>query len=79
MLRDPAVLSRLGVLTAVLYRRLEVDRALVGSDLPADRVRAIIAFGGLQDCVVLMGEEPLDSYAEAAVASALRALHPASA
>jgi AcrR family transcriptional regulator len=79
VLRDPAVLSRLGVLTAVLYRRLEVDRALVGSDLPADRVRAIIAFGGLQDCVVLMGEEPLDSYAEAAVASALRALHPASA
>jgi AcrR family transcriptional regulator len=77
VLRDPAVLSRLGVLTAVLYRRLEVDRALVGSDLPADRARAIIAFGGLQDCVVLMGDEPIDSYADAAVASALRALQPA--
>jgi AcrR family transcriptional regulator len=77
VLREPAVLTRLGVLTAVLYRRLEVDRALVGSDLPADRVRAVIAFGGLQDCVVLMGDEPLDSYADAAVASALRALRPA--
>jgi AcrR family transcriptional regulator len=77
VLREPAVLARLSVLTAVLYRRLEVDRALVGSDLPADRVRAIVAFGGLQDCVVLMGDEPLDSYADAAVASALRALQPA--
>jgi hypothetical protein len=53
-----------------------VDRLLVGSDAPADRVRAIIAFGGLQDCVVLMGDEPLDSYADAAVASAVRALQP---
>jgi AcrR family transcriptional regulator len=77
MLRDPTVLARMGLLAAVLHRRLEVDRALVGSDLPADRVRAIIAFGGLQDCVVLMGDEPLDSYADAAVASALRALQPA--
>ncbi len=62
------------MLTTVLYRRLEVDRALVGSDLPADRVRAIIAFGGLQDCAVLLGDAPLESYADAAVASALRAL-----
>lgn len=77
VLREPAVLARLGVLTTVLYRRLEVDRALVGSDLPADRVRAIIAFGGLQDCAVLLGDEPLESYADAAVASALRALQPA--
>jgi AcrR family transcriptional regulator len=76
MLRDPTVLARLGLLAAVLHRRLEVDRALVGSDLPADRARAIIAFGGLQDCVVLMGDEPLASYADAAVASALRALRP---
>jgi AcrR family transcriptional regulator len=77
VLREPAVLARLGVLTTVLYRRLEVDRALVGSDRPADRVRAIIAFGGLQDCAVLLGDEPLESYADAAVASALRALQPA--
>jgi len=76
VLRDPTVLSRLGTLTQVLYRRLEVDRLLAGSDLPADRVRATIAFGGLQDCVVLLGDEPLDSYADAAVASAARALRP---
>ncbi|OZM80976.1 TetR/AcrR family transcriptional regulator [Pseudonocardia sp. MH-G8] len=74
MLRDPAALARLDVLTALLYRRLEVDRALVGSDRPADRVRAIIAFGGLQDCVVLMGDEPLANYGDAALAAALRAL-----
>ena len=75
MLRDPAVHARLNVLTEVLYQRLDVDRALVGSDLPADRVRAIIAFGGLQDCVMLLGDEPLESYRAAAVDAALRALH----
>ena len=74
MLRDPAVHAKLGVLTALIHRRLEVDRALVGSDHPADRVRAIVAFGGLQDCVMLMGDEPLASYRDAAVESALRAL-----
>jgi AcrR family transcriptional regulator len=74
MLRDPAALARLDVLTALLYRRLEIDRALVGSDRPADRVRAVIAFGGLQDCAVLMGDEPLESYADAALGAALRAL-----
>jgi AcrR family transcriptional regulator len=77
VLRDPTVLSRLGTLTQVLFRRLEVDRALVGSDLPTDRVRAIIAFGGLQDCVVLMADEPVESYREEAVNAALRALLPA--
>jgi hypothetical protein len=77
VLHDPTVLARLGTLTQVLYRRLEVDRLLAGSDLPADRVRAVIAFGGLQDCVVLMGDEPLDRYADAAVASAARALRRA--
>ena len=76
MLRDPTVVTRLGTLYEVLFRRGEVDRALVGSNLPADRVRAIIAFGGVQDCVVLMGDEPLDSYADAAVAAAVRALQP---
>jgi len=76
VLRDPAVLSRIDGLTRVLHRRIEVDRLLAGSDRPADRVRATIAFGGLQDCAVLMGDEPLSSYADAAVAAALRALRP---
>jgi AcrR family transcriptional regulator len=76
LLRDPAALAKLGVLTTVLYRRVELDRVLVGSDEPADRARAIIAFGGLQDCVVLMGDAPLESYRSVAVDSALRALLP---
>jgi AcrR family transcriptional regulator len=73
-LREPAALARLGVLTTVLHRRTELDRLLVGSDHPADRARAIIAFGGLQDCAVLLADEPLESYRESAIASALRAL-----
>ncbi|WP_433558760.1 TetR/AcrR family transcriptional regulator [Pseudonocardia xinjiangensis] len=77
LLRDIAVLGRLDVLSTVLEKRAEVDRVLVGGDAPADRVRAVIALGGLQDCVVLMADEPLESYREAAVDSALRALRPA--
>lgn len=73
-LREPATLARLGVLTTVLHRRTELDRLLVGSDRPADRARAIIAFGGLQDCAVLMADQPLESYRESAIAAALRAL-----
>jgi AcrR family transcriptional regulator len=77
LLRDIAVLGRLDVLSTVLDTRAEVDRVLVGGDAPADRVRAVIALGGLQDCVVLMADEPLESYREAAVDSALRALRQA--
>jgi AcrR family transcriptional regulator len=77
LLRDIAVLGRLDVLSTVLEKRADVDRVLVGGDAPADRVRAVIALGGLQDCVVLMSDEPLESYREAAVDSALRALRPA--
>lgn len=76
LLRDFGALARLDVLDALVRKRVELDRALVGSDLPADRARAVIAFGGLQDCVVLMAEEPLESYRTAAVDAALRALLP---
>ena len=76
LLRDLATLARLDVLATLLHRRTEVDRALVGSDAPADRARAIIAFGGLQDCVVLMPDAPVECYRAAAVDAALRALQP---
>jgi AcrR family transcriptional regulator len=76
LLRDPSAVAKLGGLTALMHRRMELDRALVGSDDPTDRVRAVIAFGGLQDCVLFMGDLPLESYAAAAVDTAMRALQP---
>jgi AcrR family transcriptional regulator len=76
LLRDLAALARLDVLATLIQKRTEVDRALVGSDAPADRVRAVIAFGGLQDCVVLMPDVPVESYRTAAVDAAMRALQP---
>jgi AcrR family transcriptional regulator len=76
MLQDLTVLARVRILPEVLHRRAELDRMLVGSDGPADRCRAVIALGGLQDCAVLMGHEPVESYRAAAVDAALRALLP---
>jgi AcrR family transcriptional regulator len=76
LLLDFGALARLDVLTTLVRKREELDRVLVGSDHPVDRVRAVIAFGGLQDCVVLMADEPLESYRAAAVDAALRALLP---
>jgi AcrR family transcriptional regulator len=76
LLRDFGALARFDVLATLIHTRTELDRALVGSDHPADRARAVIAFGGLQDCVVLMADEPFESYRTAAVDAALRALLP---
>jgi AcrR family transcriptional regulator len=76
VLRDLTVLGRFPVLPRLLHRRAELDRLLVGSDAPADRARAIVAFGGLQDCVVLLPDEPVEAYRSAAVDAAMRALSP---
>lgn len=76
VLADLTVLARVELLPPILARREQVDRLLVGSDDPADRSRAVIALGGLQDCAVLMANVPVDSYRTAAVDSALRALLP---
>jgi AcrR family transcriptional regulator len=77
VLHDLTVLGRIRVLPEVLHRRADLDRLLAGGDAPADRARAVVALGGLQDCVVLMPEAPAESYRAAAVEAALRALHPA--
>jgi len=76
VLRDLTVLGRIRVLPELLHRRAELDHLLVGGDAPADRARAIVALGGLQDCVVLMPDEPVESYRSAAVDAAMRALSP---
>jgi AcrR family transcriptional regulator len=75
VLRDLTVLARVRALPELLHRRTELDRLLVGSDDPADRVRAVVALGGLQDCAVLM-TDPVESYRVAAIDAALRALLP---
>lgn len=73
LLRDHSVLGRHDLIDTLLLERSSLDRLLVG-DEPVDRIRAIIALGGLQDCAVLLPDVPLAEYREAAIESALRAL-----
>jgi AcrR family transcriptional regulator len=75
LLRDHSALGRHDVIDTLLYERSSLDRLLVGDD-PVDRIRAIIALGGLQDCAVLLPDVPLEVYRDAAIDSALRALQP---
>jgi AcrR family transcriptional regulator len=76
VLRDLNVLARVRTLPRLLARRAELDRLLVGSQEPADMVRAVVALGGLQDCAVLM-DDPVEAFRDAAIDAALRALLPA--
>jgi AcrR family transcriptional regulator len=76
LVRDHSALARHDVITTLLHERSSLDELLVG-DRPVDRVRAIIALGGLQDCAVLMPDVALAEFREAAIDSAMRALSTA--
>ncbi|MEJ3652091.1 helix-turn-helix domain-containing protein [Actinomycetes bacterium KLBMP 9759] len=76
LVKDAGVAAELGTLTTIMHKRTEVDAVLVGSTEPADLVRATVALGGLQDCVVIFPDEPAEVIKEAAVGAALRALIP---
>ena len=76
LLRDPQVLSELDLVSTMIHWRTQLDALLVGDD-PADRVRAVVALGGLQDCVILFPDEDKAAAIRAeAVDAALRALNP---
>lgn len=74
LLRDVQVLTELDLVNTMIQWRTRLDVLLVGED-PADRVRAVVALGGLQDCVILFaGEDETSTIREPAVDAALRAL-----
>jgi AcrR family transcriptional regulator len=71
------VLSRLDLIAQLIHWRTQLDEILVGPR-PDDQVRAIVAFGGIQDCAVLFPDEfAVETVREAAVDAGLRALLPA--
>ena len=73
---DLQVMTRLDLVRRTIQWRTELDEILVG-DRPEDRVRAIVAFGGIQDCAVLFPDEfAVASVRVAVVDAALRALLP---
>lgn len=75
LLRDIAPLGELGFLRNVVDWRRRLTTLLVGPDAEvADRARAIVALGGLGDCLVLLADVPVDELRTAAVDAACAAL-----
>ncbi len=74
VINDLQVLNRLKLIATTIAWRTQLDEFLVGTR-PEDQVRAIVAFGGIQDCAVLFPDEfAMGSVRGAVVDAALRAL-----
>ncbi|HEY0814212.1 MAG TPA: hypothetical protein VGE11_13100 [Pseudonocardia sp.] len=76
LVRDAQTLHEVEIVSPMSHWRERIDALLVGSTAAADRVRAVIALGGLQDTVVLFDEGDLASAHDAAIEAAMRALLP---
>jgi AcrR family transcriptional regulator len=76
LVRDPHAVGELEILPVMVHWRERVDAVLVGSTDPAERVRAVVALGGLQDTVAVFDDGELAGVREAAIAAAMRALLP---
>ena len=76
LVRDVHAVQELDILPVMVHWRERVDAVLVGSDDPADRVRAVVALGGLQDTVAVFDDVELSGVRDAAIAAAMRALLP---
>jgi AcrR family transcriptional regulator len=75
LLRDVQVLAEMDLVATMIQWRTQLDVLLTGPE-PADRVRAVVALGGLQDCVILFAGDDVAAIREQAIDAALRALKP---
>ena len=78
LLHNPTVVARGGTAPKMLHWRERVDAVLVGSDDATDRVRAVVALGGVQDAVIVFEGEELPTVRGPAIDAAVRALRPGS-
>jgi AcrR family transcriptional regulator len=76
LLRDPQTLHEIEIVNPMSHWRERIDALLVGSEAPAERVRAVIALGGLQDTVMLFEDDDVEAMRDAAIEAAMRALLP---
>lgn len=74
LVRDAHAAREVEIVRTMTHWRELVDAVLVGSDDPADRVRAVVALGGLQDTAILFDDDELAVVREAAIGAAMRAL-----
>lgn len=63
-------------MSILVHRRDQLEQLLIGGSAPGDRVRVILAIGGLQECVVGLPDLPVESIRTAVVEAALRARFP---
>jgi AcrR family transcriptional regulator len=73
LIHHATVIVRADITPRILHWRERIDAVLVGGDAPVDRVRAVVALGGLQDVVIVFGEED-PTVRATAVDAAVRAL-----
>jgi AcrR family transcriptional regulator len=76
LIHNPALVARAEIAPKMLHWRERVDAVLVGSDDATDRVRAVVALGGVQDTVIVFEGEELAAVREPAIDAAVRALRP---
>lgn len=75
MTQDLATVDELGVVQRIVSWRSRLAELLVGSGAgTADRARAVVALGGLGDCIVLLGDVDEAELRAAAVDAACSAL-----
>ncbi|MEY7970678.1 TetR/AcrR family transcriptional regulator [Saccharomonospora xinjiangensis] len=75
LVRELGALSELGFAKRVLNWRHRLLILLVGPDADvADRARAIVALGGLGDCLVMLADVPVETLKPAALDAACAAL-----
>jgi AcrR family transcriptional regulator len=78
LIHNPGVILRTDIAPRMLHWRERVDALLVDSDDATDRVRAVVALGGLQDAVVVFDGAELDAVRGPAIDAAVRAMLPGS-
>lgn len=75
LIRDLSGFAHLGLEEKVIGWQVRLQHLLVGPDAgPADRIRAVVALGGLQDTAALLPELPIEQVRPVAVAAAWAAL-----
>jgi hypothetical protein len=73
VVRSASVVARADIAPRMLQWRGRIDAILAG-EAPADRARAVVALGGLQDAAIVFAEEELALVRGPAIDAALRAL-----
>ncbi|MCG8927567.1 TetR/AcrR family transcriptional regulator [Lentzea sp. CC55] len=75
LLTEMTTLAELGLIDVVLAWRGRLTRIVFGPDAPLwQQTRAVLAFGGLQDCTMQFPDAPFDELKAAAVEAACAAL-----